>query len=681
MDVPLITGDRVVLGRSRGKPRLGVLLRTHDGIAGQYTTFSAGGDLYVFPGAARRYLGTVLDPSLFDVTKSARADLNGRLPVTVAVARGRHPRVPGLTVTHRTATSERGYLTAKGRRAFGAALARQWQRDTRADRSGATLFGGVRRIAAPGVTAALVHPHFQQYTLVIKVLNPAGRAAGSGVLALTNIDDPGKYFGFIFYRHGTAKVSVPGGHYSGVAELDRFNGRTVNSYFMFREGVAVTHNRARVVFDSRKATVRPSVRTPRPATLQTETLQWDRTFSNMDISIATEFGLGSTAHVMPVRSVTKGTLHWITSYHLTGAPTAGPAYTYDLMFAANGSIPADQSYTLAPGDVAEIDSRYFSDAQPRLAVFGRGAFLPYLFFSTTDLFTLQTPAVRTEYVSAPADAYWQSTLIAAPNDVDPFQGMAFDTARKYRNGSVQSVDWLGGLLAPGFPSAEDYGCGWCRTAGRLSLGFTPYSDTDPSHFGTFDLQRRHQVAARFALFRNGKVLFDKLNWTGATVRVPKAAANYRAVFKVRRGIAGFATATNAQVIVSFRSSATSGKPAPKGWCGSCSVLPVLRATVPLPTALDDTMPVGRSTVTFTVQHAEGAADPAIDRVTFAVSGNGGRSFIRVPVTALGSHQYQAVITNRPGWASHGIAVRITAADSAGGSLKETVDNAYYVAQG
>lgn len=695
VDVHLITGDQVLLSHERGKPRLTILLRTHIGIAGQYTTFSMGGDIYVFPGAARRYLGTVLDPSLFDVTQLARSASNGRLPVTVGLSRGAH--VPGLTVTARTATSARGYLTARGRRAFGAALARQWRRDARTGRTTTSLFGGVRRIAVTGTahpaaarpvvgaapvvsgTATGVRPDFQQYTLVLKVRGPAGRPAGAGLIFLTNTDNPRKYQGLVVYQHGTAKVSLPAGHYTAMAELDRFHGLGVDSYLMFRDRFAVTHNKTRVGFDSRTATVRPSVTTPHPARVQSESFDWERRFRFASIDVGSELGLDSTVHVTPERTVARGALHWLTSYQLVGDPSDGSSYTYDLEFVSTGSVPADQRHVVTPSDVAEIDARYFTDAQTRESDFGRGATLPFEVVGLTLLWPTPTPLVRTEYISGPPDAAWQATLVAAPSDRDPFQGSVLDALRAYRPGTVERVDWLGGLLAPGLPAPAEYGCSFCRYEGELALAFTPYSDTDPSHDSSLDLLGPHQIATRFALFRNGRPIVREVNGTGAFVPVPAAAANYRAVVRSRRVIAGFATATYAQVVVTFRSSATSGKTAPKSLMCPCTVLPVVTATVPLPTGLDDTMPTGRSTVVFQVQHATGAADLPMKRVTFALSGTDGRGFTRVPVTALGGHRYQAVLTNPARWANHGVAVRITATDSAGNTLKETVDNAYYVA--
>lgn len=684
--VPLITGDTVEVP-SGPRPHLLTSLRTHRGIAGQVSTFSAGKDIYVFPGAARRYLGTILDPSLFDVTALARHAAGRRVPVTIRFAAGARPHVPGLTVTARSASGERGYLTAKGRRAFGIALARRWRADARSRRTPRTLFGGVTRIAAPGATIPV--PHFQQYTLAIHVVGPAGRPVNFAFVSLTNVDDGRKFSNFIAVDHGLAKVSVPAGNYSGLAEYDAFRrSGIIASYLVPLEQVAVTHNNTNMVFDMRTATSKPSVQTPMPAALQSETLEWDRDTTHFAISFSTAFGVDSVVHVAPSAPAAEGQLHWLTTWQLTATPSSGTPYSYDLVFDDEGQVPADQRHIVTSSDVAQVNSRYYTDQQARLAYFGRGPFLPFQFFSMTELLPLQTPTARTEYINDPGGALWSATLFAAPTDFDPFQGLVVDGARSYVPGSSYGADWLRGPLAPGMqqPTAPvGFFCSYCRNPKTMAVLFNPVADTDTGHGGYFDILDRHTVAAHFALYRNGVRIKNERNSTGDVVRVPPGEATYRAVVRTERGAVGFATSTEASLSVTFVSSATSGSQAPPHWfCvgrrKTCTVLPLLSAVVPLPTGLDGTMPLGTNSVTFEVRHLTGASDPAIDHVSFAITGDGGRTYHQLPVTSLGGDQYQVTIDNPTAWANHGIGVRIKAADSSGGALSETVQNAYYVAQ-
>jgi hypothetical protein len=686
VEVPLITGDTVAITPGL-RPHVVTSLRTHHGIAGQVSTFSAGKDIYVLPGAARRYVGTILDPSLFNVTARARSGAPARLAVTIRLARGARPHVPGLTVTSRSASGERGYLTARGRQAFGIALARQWRADARNRRTPRTIFGGVNRIAAPGATAAM--PRYQQYTLVIHVTDPAGRPADYAFVSLTNVDDGRKFSNFIQVIHGLAKVSVPAGNYSGLAEYDAFR-RTgvIAAYLVPLEQVAVTHNNAQMLFDMRTATAKPSVQTPRPAAMQSETLEWDRDTKSFAISYSTAFGPDSIVRVAPSAPATEGQLHWLTTWQLSATPTSGAPYSYDLVFDDEGQVQADQRHAISPSDLAQVNARYYTDQQARLAYFGRGPFFPFQFFSSTELLSLQTPTARTEYVNDPGGALWTAVLVAAATDFDPFQGLVFDGARSYVPGATYSADWLRGPLAPGMqqPTAGfGFGCGYCRNPKSMGLFFNPVADSDPGHGGTFDVPDRRFVAAHFTLYRNGVRVKNEPNSTGDVVRVPQGTAVYRAVVRTEREAVGFATSTSASLSVTFVSSAISGSSAPPRWfCvgahKTCTVLPLLSAVVPLPTDLDGTMPLGATPVTFEVRHVTGAADSAIGKVSFALTADGGRSYHKLPVTSLGGDHYQVTIDNPQTWANRGIGIRIRAADSAGGALTETVQNAYYVAQ-
>jgi hypothetical protein len=693
--VRLITGDEVLLGRSGNRPSVATKLRSRHGIAGQTTTIVRNGDVYVIPGAARRYLGTLLDPSLFDVTRLAQHTTSagptsaGRIPVALTVRRGARPTVPGLTVVSRSRGSERGYLTARGSRAFGAALAAQWRADVHRNRTPRSLFGGVTGIAAPGARPA--RPQFQQYTLKIRVINPAGAPANDAFVSLTDVDDGRKFTNFLDVNHGLAKVSVPAGTYSGLAEYDTFTRSGVSSYLVPLEQISVTQNNAAMTFDTRTATSIPSVQTPRPAGLESEDLEWDRSTKHAELSVGDGFSTGSRVHVAPSGPATEGRLDWLVEWQLASNPGANGAntpYSYDLAFHDSDAVPADQTHTVTTQDLAQVQSRYYTDQQARLAYFGRGAAFPFQFFVETELVALQTPTARSEYVNTPAGARWSATLFAAPSDNDPFEGAVEDEDRAYQPGTSVAEDWLRGPLAPGMQEPVPGGsffCGYCRGPKQMSLFFAPFVDTTPGHAGSLDQLYPGLPVGHFALYRDGAKVYAHRNRTGGQFRVPTGQATYRAVVRTFRGFGGFATSTGASENVRFVSSAASGAARPPRWyCAAahpkaCTVLPLLTASVPLPTDLEGTMPLGSNTVTFTVRHLSGAADPTVKHVTFAVTGNEGRTFRSLPVTSLGANQYQVTIKNRPAWANHGVGIRVGAKDAAGGALTETVADAYFVA--
>jgi hypothetical protein len=685
--VQLITGDTVAVSSVAGHAQTAVVARSRHGIAGQFNTYHVGGDEYVIPGAARRYVGRVLDPSLFDVTKLAKQNPTGRFAVSAALTAGTKPAVPGLTVTTRTATAESGYLTAAGARAFGAALAKQSVADGKAHRVPTSLFGGVTRIAATGVAASHpVTPAFQQYTLQIKVLDRSGHPADEAFVILTNVDDGRKFTNFLPVENGLAKVSVPAGHYSGITDYMAFTSTSLTDYIVPIEEYNVTGSGQSLVFDTRKATVAPAVHTPRRATVVDKSFEWDRITKHYSVGAGFEYDGGFAVRVAPTRTVTIGRLEWVTGWSLASSPTTGAGYTYDLSFDDSGRVPGNQTHTLTSAQLATVRARYYTDGRSRLAYFGRAAFYPFQFGYGGGLYPIATPVARTEYIYGDPTARFAAALIAAPTDDDPFQGFVFDGDRAYQSGTTQSVDWLRGPLAAGIqaqtPGERFYFCSACRDDTTMGLFFTPYVDTTPGHGGTFDLLNENQVAGTFRLYRNGTLIENEVNSAGDLVTVSPAAATYRAVVAVHRKIAGFHTSTDTTEDVTFRSSASSGPTAPPGWfCPNdapCTVLPILSATVPLPTDGLSRLPVGATTVIFSVGYNQHATVSTIGAVTFATTTNGGASYHARPVTSLGHGKYRVTLANSASSVGHGVGIRITASDSAGGKLVETVQNAYLV---
>ena len=683
--VELITGDVVALigsGPSRGV----VVPRSRAGVSGVFTTYRLGGDQYVVPGVARRYVGTVLDPSLFDVTALARNSSNARFAVSVRLAAGTAAVVPGLTVTSRTAGAEQGYLTRAGARAFGAALAKQTVADGVARHVPGRLFGGVTRIAAAGAVASHpVTPAFQQYTLQIKVTDPGGRPADFADVLLMNVDDGRKFMNFLPVINGLAKVSVPAGSYSGLAVYDGFTRTSFSEYLVPREQFDVTRSGQAMVFDTRAATVTPSVRTPRPAQVASETLEWDRATKRAGTGIDFLYDSSVAVRVAPTPRVSKGRLDWITNWALASHPSTGAGYTYDLSFHDSGSVPAHQHRTVTTGQLARVTAHYYTDDRTRSGYFDRGPTYPGLGGGWTSVLPLAMPVARTEYAYASHTGRFYTDLNAAPTDEDPFQGWVSDPDRAYPAGTNRAVDWLRGPLAPGIPAqipGEVYGCTACRDATHLLLVFAPYADTTPGHFGTFDLTSENQVAGRFQLYRNGTLIDNKTNYNGDLVTVPRAAATYRAVTTVHRKIAGFRTSTDTTEDVTFRSSAASGPSGPRGWlCPEdppCTVLPILSATMPLPTDGQSRLPTGSTPVIFSIGYNQHAAPATIGDVTVATTTNNGATYRTLPVTPLGHGKYRVTLTNPASSLGHGIGLRIGAGDSAGGALVETVHNAYVV---
>src|SRR5690349_17301862 len=113
--VLLITGARLAMLPGPAGRTVPVLLPPASGsslASGAMMTMGQAGHTAQVPVAALPFLGHGLDPALFDVAALRRAERGGRLPVQVTY-HGRVPRLPGVTITHASAGTATGFLTAR----------------------------------------------------------------------------------------------------------------------------------------------------------------------------------------------------------------------------------------------------------------------------------------------------------------------------------------------------------------------------------------------------------------------------------------------------------------------------------------------------------------------------------------------------------------------------------------
>lgn len=687
--VRLLTGDSVRLGTAAGRPEVSVVPAQRRGITGRFQTVSFGQDSYVVPAVAQPFLGGLLDPSLFDVTALARLEHARRIPVTINTAKGAHVRIPGLVVASRSSRITRGYLTLGGAAAWRTALTAACRRALRPGGSvPATLFGGMRHLTLTGAVTPPV-PHFQMYTLKLKVLNAAGRPAAGGDIGVINTDDARRYTAIAFYQHGSARISVPAGHYSAITDVGAFNRRT--STFTDRiipiADFAVTSNDQTLTLDARTATSRVAAHTPRRAPFhQSMSMEFDRETKFGALSFGWDFdGGGFSVRVAPTPRTHFGSLQWLTGWSRTGkAPKTG-LYSYDLSFADNGRVSPHQSHTVAPFQLATVHARYYSDRrrQPH-SMFMRMAIYPFQFIGFGTYTNLTTPVVRTEYIYGDASAIWYDEFVAKSTWRVPFGGDMTDGARRYLPGAQRRVDWDRGPLDPSTPvqtngEQQAFTCMACRTVHRMSIGLYPTSDSTPGHVG-YVTATRHKHGMHFALYR-GQKLLDRRD--GAVLTVPALTGRYRLHMTTNRAADGARASTATITDLTFRSAAGTGAPLPDGWgCGIrsphvCTVLPLLHARVPLPTTLSDRLPVGRSSFVLTLAPIQGARHARITAASFQTRLPGGR-FRPAAMHRLGNGRYRVTLINPRSALGKSVAIRVAGRDAAGDSITQTTRAAYFV---
>jgi len=198
--------------------------------------FTWSGDQYAIPASAVPYLGSTLDPRLFDVSYLVRAGLDdahsSSLPIKITyTGTGPVPALPGIRVMSRSGTTAVAAITTSDAAKLGQLLADQ----SRASHTGKSSIPaghllGIQRIelappsSAPALPAALPRSgarpnaaglHYR--TITVNLIDLNGEP-GSAYGFLQNVDDKGLGFSvfgtFPGGDQGPVSFSVPEGTYS-----------------------------------------------------------------------------------------------------------------------------------------------------------------------------------------------------------------------------------------------------------------------------------------------------------------------------------------------------------------------------------------------------------------------------------------------------------------------------------
>lgn len=687
--VTLITGDGVRLVRTAaGRTMVQTVPALRSGPGAALQTLRTPTKTYVIPISARPYLGRFLDLSLFDVGALSAASTHQRIPVRLAFTGRRAPAVPGVTITSRLAGAAGGYLTPASARRFGAALAAQYRTDSAAGFPARSSLFGATRIAAANAAPPAATPQYPMRTLIIKALDRSGRPARLAFLTVYNSDNFGKYIGFPVVIRGEARISVPLGHYTidyTSASLSRANIFTF--YDVVTNNVGVSRQNQVATVDARRATSLLSVRTPRPATQESVVLNTTQTdshggefFSGIGI-----FGEGRV-YVAPTGSPRGGTLTSSASWDLTGSPTSGTPYVYALYFPDKQGIPADESYSVRTPQLATFADRFYVDLVPRdgaiIAVPTTAGFagsVPVSLPANLNIFALASPG-----------AAWLTTLFASPDNFEnPFAGELDDAPRLAPAGSTISADWGRGPALPNVPVDTDgaqalfgFECLACRTSSAMVLALNFATDQTPGHVWAVFASADGTPVARLRLYRNGSLIRDQRDNNLAVARVPAKKGIYRLLDQVNRGPSLALQSVQISTDITFVSTGGKGGSLPSTWScplgRRCTVLPLLRTSVALPTDLRGNVALGRSTIRLTVGHIQGA--PAA-RVTSGIVQvrRAGDAWQTLSSTSLGKGSYAARLTTTRADAGSPYDIRIVATDAAGGRIVQTASRAFTVA--
>lgn len=693
----LVNGDRVML--SGGARDVAVAPASATGLGAATMGLRLGGHHYVIPTAAVPYLDHGLDWTLFDVSALARAEKAGRLPVRISYG-ARLRALPGVTITRSGGGLASGYLTASSARVFGTALIRQFQADRRSGSYGRDgMFAGGESVALAGPAAAVrARPDLPMHVLTVTATNIAGQPDTGDVVFVLNQDnstlfgDPNESEND-FYQ-GSTKFSVPAGNYVAFGLFFDPSG-AIRFAVLPQVSVPSSASATTVAMAESAASSKITFATPQPARVTDVQLSL---LAQSAAGSASEFTFDNSnipTYLSPTSSgPAAGHLDLGVNGLLHPPSTVPSPYQYNLAYQdTSGVIPA-QDYTVQASSLAALHDRFFQAGKAQGGYF-RVGFYPWEGGYFTEIYPQVLPYQRTVYVTGDPAALWAAQYFQ--NQI--LAGGQSAALEQYSAGQNVPYDWNAGPLHAGttmnligaanlftaVPSGS-------RSGNTLALDVTPFSDNQPGHLGSgFQsglLGTTGKVSGTYEIDQNGKKIAGG-NAVQAAQGSPDLYVQARlsakpsvikfAVSATRTGRA-YGLAASSRTVWTWPSARQAGAVLPAGWIcpasQTCVVQPMMTLRYSIPgLGLDESAPPGRQVLDFSATHLQLAPAAAVKDATVQVSQNGGKTWRPLAVTSTGPGRFSAVFSDRE---AGSVSLRVTAADSAGSKIKETIMSAYKV---
>ena len=691
--VTLVTGDRVIVTTVDGKSTYSVTAAS--GHSEGFASYQgANGDHYVIPAEATPYLNKQLSTSLFDVTALLRAGLTtgSHIPVDLSFGAGSAVTAPpGVTLTSHTGSSAQGYVTAASGSAFAAGLRADLGADVRAGRAAGTapLFGGLGSmgLATPAVVAAAaVKPDYPLFDLQVNTNDMTGAPDDNVVIDLVNTDSLAKMDTLLFPSGGIDRIAVPAGHYSMLAnffDLDSQGDTTANRLVEITDLTVAASGSTSVSIDESAAVHPVTFSTPLPATSNQLTAYWSREDSTGvigQISLGQDGSAPTYINSQPAAKVGKMRLVWQWS---ANGPATGAQYRYDLAYGSD-RISANQTYVVKSSQLATVHQTIYADPaaiqQGDEGVFMAGPSDSFdVAYGTTGDST--APGALTEYVGvADGGGWWQGYIL-------PGEFFLNADLHTFKAGHSYWINWAQGPLAPNVGThtgpQPTNPCFDCASGSSVFLSLSTAGDSEPDHtswsFG---------AASQLTVYQNGKKVASNL-LTGVSTTAPTA---YRLVYTTdMTGTPGVSQSvtTSTDVKFTYTPGLNSGNSLPDSLdceqmlqtTTQCQILPVLNLDYRLGADDTNTSAVGPQLLGLTVDHLmyDGiGSHSAITSAKVSVSFNNGKTWTAAKMVGANG-TYVALWSNPASAAGTSPELRVSATDAAGGSIVQTVTDAYSIA--
>ncbi|OXM65857.1 S8 family serine peptidase [Amycolatopsis vastitatis] len=534
---------------------------------------------------------------------------------------------------------------------------------------GAGQYGGRLTATAPGITVqtalgAFLEP--ESYDVSVRLIGRDGRFT-AGVATLVDTGT-GAAFGVRPFRSdGTAVVRVPKGRY----DLNAFDvsgdptgqTRPAAVTLLSRPGQPVTGDVA-VTLDARAgkpvraAVDRADARlqggelglvSGNPGGTRTSTLAWTVQPGNELYAVGSD------------REVTDHTYALYFRATLAARPPGvdPDGYVYQLALLERGRVPADPVFRVRDRDLAVVDTRYHTQGKPADALRVDDSTFGFPGADTgTYLVSAQTlPSRRTEYYTAGPGVSWQHTVAVYPTPLTDAENNY--SYRTYRPGPQRS-GWNRAPVGPAFGAPQD-GWGVLRAGNQLTYAIPLVSGSDPEQYTS----PPGGLTGTATLSRDGVPLGTTASPASGAFTIPDGAGTYTLRSVATRSVPWSVVGTGVDVAWTFHEPglAAPAKPLP---------LLVVRAEG----AVDDQSraPAGKPFVlALTAQRQPGAGEFRLAELRVETSADDGTTWTSVPAVRLGNGGL-AVVRNPAGEGF--VSLRITARDTEGNALTQTVIRAY-----
>jgi hypothetical protein len=566
-----------------------------------------------------------------------------------------------------------------------------------------------RRPAPSGAAPARSASAGAKYTVTVVGTTIAGRAAGGlyDTAFLFNADDSAKFDNIVTsiktYRHGVAKFQVPAGHYWAVGDFTKLlpKQKSWDEYLDVLPQFTVSGNTT-IHLNARAATSPIEATVARPAVTGYLTFQIIRSAAaGQPVSLGwalTNNGPKSPAPTLYVSPTSKrptvGKLATVTSEQLgSKAFTVNSRYLYYLASHSSGTIPPQQ-HVIDQAALATVRLRYYSDPSS-IGVSGTFPWFPVnqvCSLGGAVFGGMRFPVAQTEYLQAGGPLSWQTQFIQNFN-LDTSGGQ-IGPSQAYLPGERQTQNFGAYPLHPApnvrlsdVPGQPPVQVSAGRAGNSLRLAMTAFSDSVPGHTGqgTFPPVK---TAASYQIDQNGTKIAGGTvpHFFGpfaAAAKLSPAPSTIRFTLNAAESARLSPLSTASHTVWTWRSARAAGARLPTGWTclpggaasRACAVQPMmtLRYGV-VGLGLDGSTAPGQQVVTLQVGHLQLARAAAITSAAVSVSFDGGSTWRPARVTGRGG-SYAAVF-RAPAGAR--VTLRAHASDAAGGSVAETITNAYQV---